>query len=115
LRTEYALRRPVANAYLVRERDRRRLRELGLVLLAVLPLAAALLAYTWIRLEIVRTGYRIDTMERQLENLMQVERRLRLDAAELSRPQLIEERARRELGMTSPNLDQMIFVQGGDR
>lgn len=115
MRTEYALRRPVANAYLVRERDRRRMRELGLVLLVVLPLAAALLAYTWIRLEILRTGYRIDTMERQLESLLQVERRLRLDAAELSRPQLIEERARRELGMISPDLEQMVFVQGDDR
>lgn len=111
MRSEYALRRAVANSYLVRERDRRRLRELAVVLLAVLPLAAALLAYTWIRLEVLRTGYRIDEMERELEGRLKVERRLRLDAAELSRPQLIEERARRELGMSPPRLEQMVFVE----
>jgi 4-amino-4-deoxy-L-arabinose transferase-like glycosyltransferase len=44
----YAVRRPVVNSYLVRQRDRRRLRELVAVVAAVLPLAAALLGYTWL-------------------------------------------------------------------
>ena len=41
----YAVRRPVVNSYLVRQHDRRRRRELGVVLLACLPLAVALLGY----------------------------------------------------------------------
>ena len=49
-------RRPVVNTYLVRERDRRRLRELALVLLVVLCLGGGLLAYTWIHLEVTRTA-----------------------------------------------------------
>ncbi len=54
MRNAYAVRRPVANAYLVRERDRRRLRELAVVLLVVLSLGGGLLAYTWIHLEVLR-------------------------------------------------------------
>ena len=57
----YAVRRPVVNSYLVRERDRRRLRELGLVLLLVLTLGGGLLGYTWIHLEVLRTGFRVST------------------------------------------------------
>ncbi len=66
LRNAYAFTRPVANSYLVRERDRRRVRELALVLLVVLCLGGGLLAYTWIHLEVTRTGYRIDKLEREL-------------------------------------------------
>jgi hypothetical protein len=52
LRTSYVVRRPVDNRYLVRERDRRRLRELGWVLLTALPVALALIAYVWVNLEL---------------------------------------------------------------
>ena len=69
MRSEYAVRRPVLNAYLVRERDRRLARELALVLLVVVLLGGGLLAYTWIHLEALRTGYRIDLAERQLREL----------------------------------------------
>ena len=43
MRSSYAFTRPVANSYLVRERDRRLLRELVLVLLVVLCLGGGLL------------------------------------------------------------------------
>ena len=66
MRNAYAFTRPVANTYLVRERDRRRVRELAMVLVVVLCLGGSLLAYTWIHLEVTRTGYRIDKLEREL-------------------------------------------------
>jgi cell division protein FtsL len=109
LRNAYAFHRPVANSYLVRERDRRLARELALVLLVVLLLGGGLLAYTWIHLEALRTGYRIDLLERQLRDLAQVERQLQLEASYLASPQRIEERAVRELGMQQPVLEQVVF------
>jgi uncharacterized membrane protein len=109
LRNAYAFSRPVANSYLVRERDRRRMRELVLVLVVVLFLGGGLLAYTWVHLEVTRTGYRIDRLERELSERTREERQLRLDAAYLASPAQIERRAVRELGLQPPVLEQVVF------
>lgn len=109
MRNAYAFRRPVVNTYLVRERDRRRWRELALVLLVVLCLGGGLLAYTWIHLEVLRTGYEIDTLEKQLAELTKKERQLRLEASYLAGPSQIERRATQELGMQQPALEQVVF------
>lgn len=109
MRSAYAFRRPVVNTYLVRERDRRRQRELALVLLVVLGLGGGLLAYTWIHLEVLRTGYEIDSLEKRLGELTQRERQLRLEASYLAGPSQIEARAEKELGMRSPALEQVVF------
>lgn len=111
MRNAYTVRRPVVNAYLVRERDRRRLRELGLVIAAVFPLGLGLLVYTWLQLETLRVGYRIEALERRTHQLEQVERQLRLEAAYLSNPQRLSERAASELGLEAPRLEQMIFLE----
>ena len=111
MRNAYTVRRPVVNAYLVRERDRRRLRELGLVIAAVFPLALGLLVYTWLQLEALRVGYRIESLERRNHQLQQVERQLRLEAAYLSNPQRLAERAGKELGLEAPRLEQVIFLE----
>jgi hypothetical protein len=110
LKSAYAVRRPVENAYLVRERDRRRVRELAVVLATVGPLLLALLAYTWVHLEVLRTGYRIDAEERRLRQLVQSERQLRLEASYLGSPARTAERAASELGMQAPVLGQMLFA-----
>ena len=109
MRNAYAFTRPVANSYLVRERDRRRLRELALVLLVVLSLGGALLAYTAIHLEVTRTGYRIDALEKDLAEGERKERRLRLEAAYLANPTRVERRAATELRMQPPAMEQVIF------
>jgi cell division protein FtsL len=109
LRSAYAFTRPVVNTYLVRERDRRRLRELALVLLLVVCLGGGLLAYTWIHLEVRTTGYRIDALERELVERTQEERQLQLEAAYLASPSQIERRAVTELGMQAPVLEQVVF------
>jgi cell division protein FtsL len=109
VRNAYAFTRPVANAYLVRERDRKRLRELVLVLAAVGALGIGLLSYTWIHLEVLSTGYKIDKLEKQLREMTRTERQLSLEAAYLASPQRIEERARHELGLEPPALDRVIF------
>lgn len=109
----YAVDRPVANTYLVRERDRRRLGELALVLLVVLVLGLALLSYTWLHVEALASGYRAGRLEQQLHELNRLERELRLEASYLANPQRIERRAVEELGMRPPTIEQMVFLEAG--
>lgn len=111
MRNAYALRRPVENSYLVRERDRRRRRELVLILMAALPLGMCLLVYIWSHLQVLDAGYRIDTLEQTLHDLSQQERRLRVEAAHLSSPRRVEQRAIDELGMAPPRREQMVFLE----
>ncbi len=111
MRSPYAIHRPVENTYLVRERDRRLIRELLSVLAVVLLLGGGLLAYTWVHVEILRTGYRVDGYEKQLHELLEEERRRRLEVSVLTRPGRLEERARRELGLRTPTLEQTRFFE----
>ncbi len=112
-RSSYAVHRPVANEYLVRERDRRRLRDLVKVVLVLAPVALALTGFTWIHLQVLDAGYHIDTLERRLHDLERKESRMRLESSYLSNPDLIERRAREELGMRPPTVDQLVFVEAG--
>jgi len=107
----YAVRRPVVNAYLVRQRDRRRLRELAWVVVTVLPLAAALLSYTWLQLETLRVGYRVEALEQRVHKLTQIERQLRLEAAHLAHPERLAKRATEELGLRPPTVEQVLFLE----
>ena len=107
----YAEGRPVENFYLVRERDRRRVRELVILVFGMLPVAASLLGYTWIHLEVRKSGYRIQQLEERLIELQRAERRSSLESAYLSSPQRVEAAAAERLGMVEVSLDQMVFVE----
>lgn len=109
MKSPYVVRRSVENVYLVRQRDQRRRRELMRVAVAVVLLGGGLLAYTSIRVEILDCGYRVADLERQLHRLEQVQRYRRLAVSRLSGPGNVEERARRELGMDYPTLEQTAF------
>ena len=107
----YTVHRPVANEYLVRERDRRRLRELARVALILAPAALALSAFTWVHLEVLDAGYRIEELEHTLHSLERRESRLRLESSYLASPDLIERRATEDLGMRPPELRQLVFLE----
>ena len=110
MRGAYAAPRPVVNAYLVRERDRRRLRELAWVVAAVAPVGIALLGHTWLQHETLKAGYRIEQLERRTHQLAQIERQLRLEAAHLAHPGRLQAVAG-ELGLQAPSIDQVIFLE----
>ena len=107
----YAIHRPVVNRQLVRDRDRRWVRELGLIVVVVLPLLVGLLVSIWLRSEVLNTGYRTHELEQELRKTRQAERRLELEAAYLASPQRIEQRATTELDMVTPSSRQLIYVE----
>ncbi len=109
MRSPHVYRRPVENAYLERVRDRRLRRELVAMLGVVVVLGGGLLAYTWMHIETMRIGYRVDRWSTELGDLEERERRLRLEIAHRTHPARIEERARRELGMQPPALEETLF------
>ena len=108
MRNAYAVRRAVINPYLVRERDRRRHRELATVLILSLSVGACLIAYVWVHVELLRIGYRVHLMEQRLDEAQRRKSLLELETGHLSSPQVIERRALEELGMRKPDLSQVI-------
>jgi cell division protein FtsL len=111
LRGAYAVHRPVVNAFLERERARRQMRGLAWVIVAVVPLGAALIAYTWMQHQTLVVSYKIERLEREKHELGQRERQLRLEAAHLAHPGLLAERAQKELGLAPPAVEQVIFLE----
>ena len=110
MRTSYVVRRPVDNRYLVRERDRRRLRELGWVLLAAVPVALMLIVYVWVNLELLRCGYRIHNLEGRLQEQARAVNILELEEAYLTGAARLSERGA-ELGLASPTADRLLYVE----
>lgn len=97
----YAFRRPVENEFLVRQRDRRWRRELAWVLVALLPVALALLVDIWGHFRVLSTGYEIERVEHELRRVEERRRSLRYEVARLSSPARVDALARAD-GMRPP-------------
>jgi cell division protein FtsL len=107
----YLLSKRVANERLVREVDRRRHRELLMVAVTALVLAAAVLAYGWQHFEMIRLGYRMEELRMERERLVKVHRQLQLERAALASPDRIEAIAAGRLGMVEPSADQFVVIE----
>lgn len=107
----YAVRRPVENVYLVRERDRRRTRELVALALAAVPPAIVLFLAIWANLETVRLGYQLAKLARMRETLLERRHLLEMDRAQAVALARVERIARGTLGLVPPTLDQVILVK----
>ena len=77
-------------------------RRLRVLVGAMTLVVAGALAHTWIRLRALDLGYAIAAESRRLDELVQSERRLRVEVAFLKSPARIEREARR-LGMRVPD------------
>lgn len=109
--SDYVVRRRVDNSYLVRQRDRRRRRELAAVFLALVPVASGMLGYVWLNLRLVHIGYDVDRLERALKFEEIRERELWVEAAYLSSPERVRTEAARQLGMVEADMKRMVFVE----
>ncbi len=110
----YAEFKRVGNAKVVRERDRRRTRELLVVLAAVLPVTAVLVAYTGIRLQTIEMGYRLEARRGEVSRLQEEQRRLRLKLAAETSPERASAFASRE-SFGPPRAGQILYLKPGGR
>jgi len=107
----YAVRRPVENVYLVRERDRHRSRELFGFALAAVPPVIVLFVAIWANVKTVELGYRITTVAKNREALLEKKRKLEMDRALAAALSRVEDVSRRTLGLVPPTLDQVVLVK----
>ncbi|HSF29209.1 MAG TPA: cell division protein FtsL [Candidatus Tectomicrobia bacterium] len=66
--------------------------------------------YMWPRVQVVRLAYRLQTSEQRLRELLQERDQLRFELASLRDPQRIYRVAIDQLGMSTPQHDQVVIV-----
>ena len=98
----------IDNSRIVRETDARcRLEYMCLTLLGAMFVLGTLF-YAWQQYQWIQYGYRIEESHRQIEELVEVGRQLRVERATLASPQRIDLIARTELGMVGPGDNQIV-------
>ncbi len=106
-----------AGARFHRERDRRRLRAMGVAAALGALLMAGLIGVVGLKAHQVRLSYRLDALRSTRASVEELNRRLGVELATLRSLARIEDKARRELGMVAPRPDQIVlareFVAGG--
>lgn len=94
----YAQKKTIDNVHIVRERDRRRFRELLAVVSLGVPIGLFLLLFTWQNLEVIRLGReatRLQTVRKQID---EENKRLRVELDRLTALESVQKRAT-ELGL----------------
>lgn len=90
------------------------LSELMRIIVALAMVAGALLFYSWIRNQIVNTGYESQNLFAVEESLLRAQKRLILEEETLRNPERIDIIARGDLGMTPLHPSQLILPQTRD-
>jgi len=75
----YAQKKPIENTHIVRERDRRRSRELLAVLALGVPIGLFLLLFTWQNLEVIRLGHEATRLQKQKQQIANENKALQLE------------------------------------
>lgn len=80
----YAQRKPIENEFIVRERDKRRSRELFAVVLLGLPLGLLLWLFAWQNLEVIRLAREATRLRAVQTDLEKTNKRLKIEAERLT-------------------------------
>ena len=76
-----------------------------------LTITCLLVFYLWQRNELLRYGYEIERMKRDVKSLQKTEEQLRAEMAALEKLKTVERRARKELGLVRPPADRLVFIE----
>jgi cell division protein FtsL len=93
--------------------DRRGLHDFACGTAACALVAGALLLHAGVRTLVTERGYRLSRLSAEYRDLSREHEALQIRAAELVRPQRIEELARTRLGMGPPLHDRMVVLVAG--
>ena len=89
----YTQKKPIENAHIVRERDRRRFRELLAVLSLGIPIGLFLLLFTWQNLEVIRLGRKATELQQQRKQIEDANKSLQLEFDRLTSLDAVEQKA----------------------
>jgi cell division protein FtsL len=93
------------------EVDMGTLSELMRTIIALAMVAGVLLFYSWVRSQIVNTGYESQNLFAEEESLLRTQKRLMLEEETLRNPERIDVIARNNLGMTPLHPGQLVVPQ----
>jgi cell division protein FtsL len=91
--------------------DARMLSELIRAIVCLAMVAGALLFYSWVRSQIISTGYENQKLFAEEQSLLRVQARLKIEEETLRSPERIDFFARKYLGMHPLNANQLILPQ----
>lgn len=108
----YTQKKPIENAHIVRERDRRRFRELLAVLSLGIPIGLFLLLFTWQNLEVIRLGREATSLQQQRKQIEDANKSLQLELDRLTSLDAVERKAT-ALGFTPSDPRAIVQVESG--
>lgn len=108
---EYAIKKDVRNNPVVRGVDEKQRRALVRTLGGGSVLVSMLLFSGWQHYQIMDSGYAVERAAKEFAAQDALNRRLRLEVEALRAPDLIEQRAMRELRMVYPTPDQTVLIE----
>src|SRR5262245_58097355 len=108
---EYAIKKDVRNNPIVREVDESRDRELWASAAVAAFLVLVLLFSAWQHFELLRHGYQIEQMDRELAAEEEIGRQLRLEIDTLRSPKRIEALATERLHLVAPSQDDAVVLE----
>lgn len=89
----YTQKKPIDNAHIVRERDRRRFRELSAVLFLAVPVGVFLLVFTCQNVEVIRLGREANALQQRRKQIEDANKALQLRLDRLKSLDSVEEKA----------------------
>ena len=89
----YTQKKPIENAHIVRERDRRRFRELLAVLSLGVPIGLFLLLFTWQNLEVISLGREVTRLQKIQKQIDEENKKLQFELDRLTALESVEKRA----------------------
>ncbi len=103
--------RTIDNSQVVREVDPRHSRELWAMLLVVLLLCGGLGFYAWPHLAAQRASTHTQALQRERDELVEENRKLRLEKASLEDLRRVEKLAGARLGLYAPPAERVVVIE----
>ena len=110
----YTQKKPIENTHIVRERDRRRFRELLAVLSLGIPIGLFLLLFTWQNLEVIRLGREATRLQKSLKEIEAGHKTLQLQLDRMTSFETVEKKAV-DLGFQPTDPKAIVIVENAER
>ena len=106
----YTQKKPIDNTHIVRERDRRRNRELFAVLSLGVPIGLFLLLFAWQNLEVIRLGREATGLQSNLKNVEAEHKALQAELDRMTSLDAVEKKAT-ALGFEPTDAQAIVLVE----